>query len=119
MFLIIIVLIQRIRCGYVSDSVGTNLFCQKPLWFEKIFSETDIIKKYFNFVWQNKIFVKYGIGGHVFQQTASIPIGINCAPLLDNLFLYLHESNFMQYPLKKKLKECKSGLLISCSAIYM
>jgi hypothetical protein len=35
-------------------------------------------------------------GERVFQQTIDIPMGTNCAPLLANLFLYLHEAGDSQ-----------------------
>ena len=35
-------------------------------------------------------------GGRIFQQTIGIPIGTNCAPLLADLFLYLHEADFVR-----------------------
>ena len=44
------------------------------------------------------------LDGRVFQQTVSIPMGINCAPLLFDLFLYSHEADFIQGLLKKSVK---------------
>jgi len=35
-------------------------------------------------------------GGRVFQQTVSIYMATNCAPLLADLFLYSHETDFIQ-----------------------
>ena len=32
-------------------------------------------------------------GGRVFQQKVGIPMGTNCAPLLDDLFLYLYKAD--------------------------
>jgi hypothetical protein len=43
-------------------------------------------------------------GGRVFQQTAGIHMGKNCAPLLADLFLYSYEADFIQGFLKKKKK---------------
>ena len=40
------------------------------------------------------IFVMFG--GHVFQQTVSIPKGTNCAPLFAYLFLYSYEVNVIE-----------------------
>ena len=34
--------------------------------------------------------------GKVFQQTVGIPMGTNCAPFLDNIFLYSYEADFIQ-----------------------
>ena len=39
--------------------------------------------------------------GRVFQQTVGISMGINCAPLLADLFLYSYEADFIQGLLKK------------------
>jgi hypothetical protein len=44
------------------------------------------------------------LDGRVFQQTVSIPMGINCASLLFDLFLYSHEADFIQGLLKKSVK---------------
>jgi len=44
----------------------------------------------------------------VFQQTVGIPVGINSAPLLADLFLYSYEADFIQELLKiteKKLTQ--------------
>ena len=57
----------------------------------KKFSETDIINM-LKFLIDN-IFVI--LGGHVFQQTVSIPMGTNCAPLPADLFLYSYEADFI------------------------
>ena len=35
-------------------------------------------------------------GGRIFQQTIGITMGINCAPLLADLFLYSYEAEFVQ-----------------------
>ena len=37
----------------------------------------------------NNIYIK--IGNHLFRQCIGIPMGINCAPLLENLFFYPYE----------------------------
>ena len=51
----------------------------------------------------DNIFVMFG--GRVFQQTSSIPMGTNYAPLLPDLFLYLYEAYFMQWLVKKNEKK--------------
>jgi len=40
-------------------------------------------------------------GGPVFQQTVGIPMGTNCPPPLDDLFLYSFETDILQGLLKK------------------
>ena len=62
----------------------------------KQISETDIIKI-------DNIFITFG--GRVFQQTVGIPMGINCAPLLTDLFLYHYEADFIQVLLRRKDKK--------------
>ena len=47
----------------------------------------------------DNIFVMFG--GCVFQQTVSISMITNCAPLLADLFLYSYEADFIQGLLKK------------------
>ena len=44
-------------------------------------------------------------GGRVFQQTAVIHMGTNCAPLLADLFIYSYEADFMQELLNKNEKK--------------
>ena len=50
------------------------------------------------------------IGGCVFQQTISILMGTNCAPLLADLFLYSYETDFIQELLRKKEKKLAISL---------
>jgi len=45
------------------------------------------------------------LGGRVFQQTVSIYMGTNCAPILADLFLYSHETDFIQGLLNKNEKK--------------
>ena len=65
------------------------------------FSETDIFNMH-EFLNDN-IFAMFG--GCVFQQTVSIPMGINCASILADLFLYSHGADFIQGLLKKNEKK--------------
>ena len=48
----------------------------------------------------DNIFVEFGVGGRIFQQTIGISMGTNCAPLLADLFLYLYQEEFVQSLLK-------------------
>jgi hypothetical protein len=66
----------------------------------KKFSETDIFNM-FEILFDN-IFAM--LGGRIFQQTAGIPLGTNCASLLADLFLYSYEADFIQGLLKKNEK---------------
>ena len=52
----------------------------------------------------DNIYVRFG--GQLFQQMIGIPVGINCAPLLADLFLYSYESEFLD----KLVKEGKRKL---------
>jgi hypothetical protein len=55
------------------------------------YSEVDI-KEMVGFLIDN-IFVVFG--KQIFQQTVGIPMSINCAPLLADLFLYFYEARFI------------------------
>jgi len=55
------------------------------------------------FLIDNIIFAMFG--GRILQQTVGIPMGINCAPLLADLFLYSYEGNFIQRLLRKNEKK--------------
>ena len=46
----------------------------------------------------DNFFVEFS--GWIYQQTIGILVGTNCAPLLDDLFLYLYEAEFVQSLLK-------------------
>ena len=56
------------------------------------YSDADVIKMLEYLI--DNIFVKFG--GRIFQQTIGIPMGTNCAPLLDDLCLYSYEAEFVQ-----------------------
>ena len=88
------------RYKYLVLGRDRSYFVQKHSDFTKRFSETDIISM-LGFLIDN-IFV---FGGHVFQQTVGIPMGTNCAPLHDDLFLYSYEADFIHGLLKKNEKK--------------
>ena len=48
----------------------------------------------------DNIYVRFG--DRIFRQTVGIPMGINCAPLVADLFLYSYESSFIQEFIKFK-----------------
>ena len=50
-------------------------------------------------------------GDQVFQQTVGIPVGTNCAPLLEDLFLYSYEAEFVQKLLRDNNKKQKQKIL--------
>ena len=55
----------------------------------------------------DNIFVSFG--GILLQQVVGIPMGTHCAPLLADLFLYSHESEFLQRLVKdKKIHEARA-----------
>ena len=54
----------------------------------------------------DNIFVVFA--GKVFEQTVSIPIGTNCAPLLTDIFLYSYEAEFIQPLLSTGKKQLAS-----------
>ena len=47
--------------------------------------------------------IYYRFGGQLFRQTVGIPMGINCAPLLADLFLYSYENQFLDKLIKEAL----------------
>ena len=49
-------------------------------------------------------------GKVVFQQTVGIPMATNCAPRLDEIFLYSYEADFIQSLLSKGKKQLASPL---------
>jgi hypothetical protein len=49
---------------------------------------------------KDNIFVLFS--GRELQQTIGIPMGMNCAPLLADLFLHAYDANFLQGPLMYK-----------------
>ena len=59
--------------------------------FKHKYSEDGIIKMLEFLI--DTIFVVFA--GKVFQQTIYIPMGTNCAPLLDDIFLYSYEAEFI------------------------
>ena len=65
---------------------------------DKKYTEDEIVNM-MEFLIDN-LFVQFG--GRVFQHTIGIPMGTNCAPILDDLFLYSYESDFLDGLLKQK-----------------
>ena len=54
-------------------------------------------------VWAKMIWKKpSSFHGMVYQQVVGIPMAINCAPLIADLFLYCHERDFMSNPQKSE-----------------
>ena len=70
-------------------------------WFYCVKSNSKAINKYK----QEISFICYMFVlfcGLVFQQTISIPMGTNCAPLLADLFLHAYEADFLSELLKNE-----------------
>ena len=89
------------RYKYLALGRDKSYFVKYHSDSTKKFSETDIFNM-FEFLIDN-IFAMFG--GRVFQQTISIPMSTNCAPLLADLFLYSCEADFIQGLLKKNEKK--------------
>ena len=70
------------------------------------YTEEDIIK-ILEFLVDN-IFVVFA--GKVFQQIIGIPMGTNCAPLLDDIFLYSYKAEHIQSLLSAGKKQLASQL---------
>ena len=78
-----------------------SAFVKNHLNPSKKFSEIDIINMLEIFI--DNIIIMFS--GRVFQQIVGIPMGTNCALLLANLFLYLHDADFIEGILKKNEKK--------------
>ena len=89
---------------YTHIKVGRNksYFTNDPLNSNNKYTASDICKM-IEFLVDNR-YVRFG--GQFFRQTAGIPMGTNCAPLLTDLFLYSCENNFLD----KLIKEGKRKL---------
>ena len=94
------------RYKYLVIGRNKSYFVKNHSDSDKKFSENDIIRM-LEFLIDN-IFVMFG--GQLFQQTVGIPMGTNCAPLLDDLFLYSYEAEFIQKLLSQKKKKTGNGL---------
>ena len=77
---------------YTHIKVGRNksYFTSDPLNGDNKYTANDICKM-IEFLVDN-IYVRFG--GQLFRQIVGIPMGINCAPLLADLFLYSYENEF-------------------------
>jgi hypothetical protein len=64
----------------------------------------------------DNVFVMFG--GRIFQQTVGIPMDTNSAPLLDDLFLYSYEADFIQELLKKNEKKLARSFNFTFRFIY-
>ena len=53
----------------------------------------------------DNIYVEFGGHVHVYQQTVGIPMGINCAPLVADLFLFPYEALLYNIYKKSKFKK--------------
>ena len=69
------------------------------------------IQRLILFEWLNlfidNIYVEFG--GHVYQLTVGIPMGINCAPLVADLFLYSYEALLYNIYKKSTFKKQKTS----------
>jgi hypothetical protein len=61
----------------------------------------------------DNIYVHVVFGDQVLQQSAGIPMGTNCAPLLGDLFLYSYEAEFVQKLLHDNNKKLASNDVLS------
>ena len=89
---------------YTHIKVGRNksYFTSDSLNGDNKYTANDICKM-IEFLVDN-IYVRFG--GQLFQQMVGFPMETNCAPLLDDLFLYSYENEFLD----KLIKEGKRKL---------
>ena len=71
------------------------------------YSETAVIRMVEFFI--DNIYVEFG--GHVYQQTAGIPMGTNCAWLVVDLFLYSYEADFLYNIYKRVSPRSKKNII--------
>ena len=85
---------------YTHIKVGRNksYFTSDPLNGDNKYTASGICKMT-EFLVDN-IYVRFG--GQLFRQMVGIPMGINCAPLLADLFLYSYENEFLDKGRQKK-----------------
>lgn len=92
-YLIFIVCARGLHSYFVEDNLESKEYSEKWIvWF-------------LNF-WLTKFLLGWGVSGHVFQQTVSIPLGtdtltVNCTSLLVDLILYSYEAEFIQKLIKE------------------
>ena len=90
---------------FVVLGYNSTYFSNKIQKVKTCYSEEQVISM-LEFLIDN-IFVSFG--GTLFQQVVGIPMGVNCAPLLADLFLYSNESEFLQNLVKnKKIHEARA-----------
>ena len=98
---------------YTHIKVGRNksYFTSDPLNGDNKYTANDICKM-IEFLADN-IYVRFS--GQLFRQIVGIPMGINCAPLLADLFLYQYENEFLDKLVKEsKRKLARKFNLSSC-----
>jgi len=101
------------RYSYIVVHGFNTYFVKDRTTCKTKYTEDDIVNM-INFLIDN-IFIEFG--GRIFQQIVSMPMGINCAPLLVDLFLYTHEAEFVQELLRKGEK--KSARYIEHNKIHI
>ena len=80
------------RYKYLVIGRDTSYFANKPLrFYQKVLR--NLYHQHARIVFIDNMFVM--LGGRVFQQTAGMPMGINCAPLISDLFLYSYEADII------------------------
>ena len=89
------------RSKYVIAKYNTAYFVKDEIDSPNKYSETDIIRLV-EFLIDN-IYVEFG--GHVYLQTVDIPMGTNCATLVDDCFFFSYEADFVQLLQKSKFKK--------------
>ena len=84
---------------YTHIKVGRNksYFTSDPLNGDNKYTANDICKMT-EFLLD---FINVGFGGQLFRQMVGIPVEINCALLLADLFLYSYENEFLDKLIKQ------------------
>ena len=76
------------RYTYIKVGRNKSYFTNDPFNGDNKYTASDICKRIKCLV--DNIYVRFG--GQLFRQTVGISMGMNCAPLLADLFLYFYEN---------------------------
>ena len=92
------------RYTHIKVGRNKNYFTSDPLNGDNRYTANDICK-IIEFLVDN---IYFRFDGQLFKQMVGIPMGTNCAPLLDDLFLYSYENEFLDKLIKggKRNKAC-------------
>ena len=95
---------------YIKVGRNRSYFTNDPLNGDHKYTAIDICKM-IEFLVDN-IYVRFGL--QLFQQMVGIPMGINCAPLLADLFLYFYDNEILGKLIKEGKRKLARKFNLSC-----